>query len=116
MALKIATDANGYFYWGGAPLPAGSEMLGVVTRGEFDHGALIKLTSGIYVQGNASVTRSLSQDEVATALSRRAGRPATGTQRRKINMTLPESEIEQLREIGNGNASAGVSRLLADKQ
>jgi hypothetical protein len=34
------------------------------------------------------------------------------TRRQRVNMTIPESELEELRRIGGGNVSQGVSRLL----
>lgn len=41
------------------------------------------------------------------------GRPRMGEEKRQaVRMTLPPSEVEALREIGNGSASAGVSVLL----
>jgi hypothetical protein len=42
-----------------------------------------------------------------------AGRPPTSDERRKnVNMTLPAQEVEELRKIGYGSASLGVSILL----
>lgn len=43
-----------------------------------------------------------------------AGRPETSNPRRRRNLSLTAAEMEQLSEIGDGNASQGVSRLLAD--
>lgn len=42
-----------------------------------------------------------------------AARPTP--KRRRIYLTLPDSEIDVLREIGGGSVSAGVSRLLAER-
>ena len=38
--------------------PPGAEALGTVTRNETDVGALIRLSTGIYVQGNAGAIRA----------------------------------------------------------
>jgi hypothetical protein len=42
-----------------------------------------------------------------------AGRPPTGTALRSLTVRLTPEQIERLRELGDGNASAGVRRLLA---
>lgn len=47
-------------------LPEGSELLGTVTRGSFDSGALLRLASGIHVQYNAGMMRSLPMLEAGT--------------------------------------------------
>lgn len=52
--------------------------------------------------------------QIANAKPRR-GRPLTGEPRQRIYLTLPLGEIEELRELGNGSASAGVSRLLRER-
>ena len=43
----------------------------------------------------------------------RAGRPVAEDPRLQRRLTLTDDEFADLREIGEGNASAGVSRLLA---
>lgn len=65
--LTIKKSGNWKLYWGVMPLPSGSESIGVVTR-ETGAGALIRLASGVYVQGNAGGIRNLPQDEVEKAL------------------------------------------------
>lgn len=50
-------------------LPAGAEALGLVKRENLETGALIRLASGNYVQGNAGSIRSLPQLEVEQALN-----------------------------------------------
>ena len=58
--MKTTGDAKtGKLYWGNMPLPQGAEILGTVTRETGETGALIKLPTGIYVQGNAGALRSL---------------------------------------------------------
>lgn len=58
----ITTDtdtARGRQYAGPAPLPTGAVIIGTVSRGELDKGALVRLASGAHVQVNAGVIRSL---------------------------------------------------------
>jgi hypothetical protein len=62
--LTINREGKWALYWGAMPLPSGSEPLGTVTRNETDTGALIKLRSGEYVQGNGGAIRRLPQREV----------------------------------------------------
>jgi hypothetical protein len=47
-------------------LPEGSELIGTVTRGSHDSGALVRLATGIYVQYNAGMIRSLPMLEAGT--------------------------------------------------
>lgn len=58
----ITTDTDttrGRQYAGPAPLPPGAELIGTVSRGELDKGALVRLANGNHVQVNAGVVRSL---------------------------------------------------------
>ena len=79
--ISIRTTARWDTYWPG-PLPEGSTAHGTVTRDGTDTGALIRMATGVYVQGNASALHSLPQDEVAASLAAaslasRAGRTST---------------------------------------
>ena len=67
----ITYSKNGKWklYWGDMPIPAGSEALGTVTRDGYDTGALIRLASGQYVQGNAGSMRPLDPSAVDSALA-----------------------------------------------
>lgn len=67
--LTITKNGNWKLYWGAMPLPEGSEALGVVNREPGDTGALIRLASGPYVQGNAGSIRTLPQHEITDALA-----------------------------------------------
>lgn len=65
--MEINKSINqGKIYWGVMPLPAGAELIGTVTH---DHqtGALIRLSTGIYVQGNAGGIRALDQHAITAA-------------------------------------------------
>ena len=82
MKIKVRTKASPHLYWGPGPLPAGADFCGTVTRDGYDTGALIRMPSGIYVQGNAGAIRNLPQNEVAASLAAaslaaRAGRMST---------------------------------------
>ena len=73
--LEIRTDTPWALWWGTDPLPFGATVLGTVTHtfgGDCDlvaTGALLRLSSGIYCQGNAGALRSLPQREVEASLA-----------------------------------------------
>lgn len=58
--MTIDKQGSWRLYWGSAPLPIGSEAVGVVAR-DSGVGALIRMSTGVYVQGNAGCLRSLPQ-------------------------------------------------------
>lgn len=60
-------------YWGASPYPAGSECLGVIYRTDTDMGALILMSTGLYVQGNAGSIKTLDQQQVRELLRQIAG-------------------------------------------
>lgn len=66
--LTITKNGNWKMYWGVMPLPEGAEAIGLVRR-DTGTGALIRLASGNYVQGNAGSIRTLPQREVEDALA-----------------------------------------------
>ena len=66
--MEINKSINqGKMYWGVMPLPAGAELIGTVTRSHRT-GALIRLSAGIYVQGNAGGIRALDQHAITVAI------------------------------------------------
>ena len=69
MKISIRTTAPWALYWGPGPLPKGATAHGTVTRDEADTGALIRMATGIFVQGNAGSIRSLPQVEVARSMA-----------------------------------------------
>jgi hypothetical protein len=81
--VMITYSKNGKWklYWGGMPLPAGSEALGTVTRDGYDTGALIRLASGQYVQGNAGSIRALDPAAVDNAIAASSAAAALGSVR-----------------------------------
>lgn len=91
----------------------GWEIIGVVSRGEDDIGALVKnLNTGIYCQANNSAVRSLDQRKIKAALGigNNAGRPAIGVKPHTV--TLTDDEWAALKKAGGGNASDGIRLLL----
>ena len=79
----ITYSKNGKWtlYWGDMPLPAGGEALGTVTRDGYDTGALIRLASGQYVQGNAGAIRPLDSSAVDSAIAASSAAAVLGSVR-----------------------------------
>lgn len=77
--LKVSKGGKWQIYWGYAPLPAGAEALGTVTRPTRETGALIRLSTGVYVQGNAGAIRNLPQREIKEAVGRSEAAAALGS-------------------------------------
>lgn len=77
--LKVTKSGNWQLYWGYGPLPANAEALGTVQRETLETGALIRLGSGNYVQGNAGAIRTLPQREVDEAIARSSAAAALGS-------------------------------------
>ena len=63
---KARKQAKG-LYWGAMPLPSGAVCLGL-RRDLGDMGAVLLLSSGAYIQGNAGAIRVLDEYEVPRAL------------------------------------------------
>ena len=61
--IRIKTGGNWRSWWGNMPLPKGAEAVGTVQT-ENGQGALIRLESGQYVQGNAGAISNLPQNEI----------------------------------------------------
>lgn len=77
--LKVTKSGNWQLYWGYTALPAGAEALGIVQRDTLETGALIRLGSGNYVQGNAGSIRTLDQREAKEAIARSEAATALGS-------------------------------------
>ena len=69
MKIRITTLGDPTTYWGPGPLPAGAELCGTVTRNDTDVGALLRLASGEYAQGNGGNIRDLPQRPVEAGLA-----------------------------------------------
>lgn len=70
--LSVSKNGNWKMYWGEMRLPQGAESLGTVKTDDGKTGALIKLSSGVYVRGNAGGIVTLPQTDVMQALIRSA--------------------------------------------
>jgi hypothetical protein len=121
--IAVALGGNWRLYTNSAP--AGCTMLGTITRGETETGALAQTEAGIYSMVNARVFRSLDQRKVDAALSEarathggpgrgqglKAADGATGLKR--TNITLDDDSKAILRAFGGGDLSLGIRRAAA---
>ena len=108
--LTVNTDGNWRLYTN--ILPANSTPLGTVTREESDTGALVRIeATGLYVQVNASVMRSLDGRKVAAAIGT-SGRPSEMSGGKKVNTYLDAESIAIATSLGNGNVSEGIRKAL----
>ncbi len=108
-------------------IPAGSRALGTITRDIGDTGALVQIeATGIYVQVNAGVVRTLPQAKIAAAVeTARAGAhggPGRGqgikaadgaTGLKRVNVSLDEASIAAAKALGDGEVSLGIRRALS---
>lgn len=65
--MAVKSGGNWRLYWGTMPLPDGAEAIGTIIRST-GKGALIRLSNGNYVQGNAGGIRTLDSREVEKML------------------------------------------------
>lgn len=77
--LKVTKSGKWKLYWGYTPLPAGAEVFGTVQRETLETGALIRLSTGVYVQGNGGAIRTLPQREVVEAVAKSVAAAALGS-------------------------------------
>ena len=119
--LTVSLGGNWRLYTNTAP--AGCTMLGTVTRGGKETGALAQTEAGIYSMLNAGIYKSLDRHKIIAAIAEAragshggaregAGRPATGT--RRVNVTLDTPTLARAKEIGDGNVSEGLRRAVRD--
>lgn len=100
-----------------AACPPGMTMLGTITRGTGDTGALavVERTQQL-VQLGAGGMRTLDQRKAWAALEEargRGGRPAELDGGRRVNVYLDASSLQRAAELGDGNVSEGIRRALA---
>lgn len=105
--IAVNTDGNWRLYT--SSLPPMSTVLGTVTRGGIDTGALARIDkTGVYVQINAGVVRSLDGRAVAAALGLIGG-PGRGQGRKPlapdeqtvpVTIRLTESQRDKLSALG----------------
>ncbi len=95
-----------------ASCPPGMTMLGTITRGAGDTGALavVERTQQL-VQLGAGGMRTLDQRKAWAALEEargRGGRPAEMAGGRRVNVYLDSASLARAAELGNGNVSEGI--------
>ena len=120
---RYAVDIGGNWRLYTNPAPGGCAMLGVITRGDTETGALVRTEAGIYSMVNARVFKALGQRKAQAAIDaaragthggpgrnqgRRAADGATGLVRR--NVMLDDESANRLREHGDGDLSLGIRR------
>lgn len=127
LAVDVAADWRIY---SASPLPAGARALGVITRNDGQAGALVRLASGVLVQVNAGGLRSLPQDKATAAWraaikGQRGGRGMGQGRKspdaamiagpmRRYSVTLDAASVERLRQMADGDLSAGIRRAARD--
>jgi hypothetical protein len=104
----LTVDVNGKWrLYQSSQLP-GWEVLGTVTRGTDDSGALVRnKKTGLYAQANAGAIRSLDGRKVAAALGL-AGRPSVMEGGKRVNVYLDAESLAVAAQLGNGNVSEGI--------
>jgi len=86
--------------------PAGAELIGVVERDNGEAGALARISAtGLYVQVNAGVLRSLPQRQVRDALATAMADPASVAA--MLGRRGGSSTTEAKREASRRNGSRG---------
>lgn len=94
-----------------ADLP-GWEIVGTVTRGESDTGALVRnLSTGVYAQATAGAIRTLDQRKVLAALGQFVNAKKMEAGRRR-NIYVDDASWEIAQRLGGGNASEGIRKAL----
>lgn len=120
---RLTVDLSGKWRLYSPVIPAHSRAIGTITREGYDTGALVLIeATGLYVQANAGVIRSLPQSKVAAALAEvRTGsggpgrgqgiKPADGaTGLKRTNITIDAESAATLRAFGDGDLSLGIRR------
>lgn len=109
---RITVDTGGNWRIYTNAIPANSTPLGTVTRDESDTGALVRIeATGVYVQVNAGVIRSLDGRKVAAALGT-AGRPSEMSGGKRVNAYLDAESLAIAARLGDGNVSEGIRKAL----
>lgn len=120
--LTVSLGGNWRLYTNTAP--AGCTMLGTVTRGEAETGALVQTEAGIYSMLNARVYKSLDQRKIVAAIAEaRAGShggPGRGqglkaadgaTALKRVNITI-DAECDAIAHRAGKDRSLGIREAL----
>lgn len=123
---RLTVDLGGKWRLYTNTIPANSRAIGTITRDECDTGALVLIdATGLYVQVNASVPRSLEQRKVVAALAEvRTGQGGAGRGQgikaadgaanlKRTNITIDPESADALRAFGDGDLSLGIRRAAA---
>lgn len=113
---RITVDRDGNWRLYTNSIPGGCTVIGTVTRGEIETGALVKTEAGIYSMLNARVYKSLDQRKVAVALGESPaliGRPVELTGGKRVQVYLDAESLDRAANLGNGNVSEGIRKALA---
>lgn len=104
--ITVNLDGNWQLYTN--TIPADSTPIGVITRGDSDTGALVKINStGLYVQVNAGAIRSVDGRKVSAAIGNN-GRPPEMDGGKRVQVYLDKSSLDIAAKIGNNNVSEGI--------
>lgn len=115
---RLTVDTNGKWQLYTNTIPEGGEVLGTITRGTGETGALVRMKSGVYLQINAGVSCTLDARKVSAALGLYSfgGRPPKIDGARRVNMYLDEESVKKAKALGGGNLSDGVRAALLAAQ
>ncbi len=118
---RLTVDLDGAWRLYSTIAPPGSTPLGIVRRENGESGVLARIEqTGIYVQINAGVIRTLDQRKVISAIKSASGVDNRGaaTQMedgRRINLYMDAASIATAERIGSGNISAGIRMALKNQ-
>ncbi len=110
---SLTVDVNGKWRLYQPTALPGWEMLGTITRGVDDTGALARnQKTGLYAQANAGTIRNLDGRKVAAALGI-TGRPSEMEGGKRVNVYLDADSLEIASVLGKGNVSEGIRKALS---
>lgn len=115
--MIFINDTKKAVLWQSLPVE-GFEVVGIIDHENGDKGALAYCKeSGRYVQLNAGVVKSLDQRKVKAlvGIKSNAGAPPKISNGKRRNLYIANAAFEELKEIGNGNASLGLRKVLLDR-
>ncbi len=109
---RLTVDVNGNWRLYHPTALPGWKMLGTITRGIGDTGALARNhKTGLYAQVNAGAIRSLDGRKIAAALGI-TGRPSKMEGGKRVNVYLDADSLATAAKAGNGNVSEGIRKAL----
>ena len=114
---KLTIDQSGDWQAFTHHAPQGMAMIGTVTRGNGEAGALALIErTGKYVQVNNGCIRNLDGRKVLAALgTKTGGRPVVLADSRNMLVRLDGASLDAATRLGEGNVSAGIRLALATR-